>query len=49
MYHSDKLGSVMLRILGNGFEQFGDKGQYHIFIDTVLGLAECPARNFCVL
>ena len=26
LYHSDKLGSVMLRILGNGFEHFGNKG-----------------------
>ena len=29
----------MLRILGNGFQHFRDKGQYHIFIDTVLGLS----------
>ena len=35
--------------LSYSFEHFGNKGQYHIFIDTVLGLAECPARNFCVL
>ena len=32
-----------------GFEHFRDKGQYHIFIDTVLGLAERSARNFGVL
>ena len=31
------------------FEHFRDKGQYHIFIDTVLGLAERSARNFGVL
>ena len=49
LYHSDKLGSVILCILGNGFEHFGNKGQYHIFIDTVLGLAERSARNFDVL
>ena len=49
LYYSDKLGSVMLCILGNGFEHFGDKGQYHIFIDTVLGLAERSARDFGVL
>ena len=31
LHHSDKFGSVMLRILGNGFQHFRDKGQYHIF------------------
>ena len=31
------------------FEHFRDKGQYHIFIDTVLGLAERSTRNFGVL
>ena len=39
--HTDKLGSVMLGILCNGFQHFRDKGQYHIVIDTVLGLARC--------
>ena len=39
----------MLRILGNGFEHFGNKGQYHIFIDTVLGLAELSNWDFAVL
>ena len=48
LHHTDKLGSVMLRILGNGFEHFRDKGQYHIFIDTVLCLAERTARNLRV-
>ena len=46
---TDKLGSVMIGILCNGFQHFRDKGQYHIFIDTVLGLAERSARNFGVL
>ena len=31
------------------FEHFGNKGQYHIFIDTMLGLTERSARNFGVL
>ena len=39
----------MLGILGNGFEHIGDKGQYHIFIDAVLCLAERSARDFGVL
>ena len=39
----------MLCILGYGSEHIGDKGQYHIFIDTVLGLAERSTRNFGVL
>ena len=49
LHHTDKLGSVMLRILGNGFQHFRDKGQYHIFIDTVLCLAERSDRDFGVL
>ena len=48
LHHSDKLGAVELCILGNGFEHIGDKGQYHIFIDTVLCLAERTARNLRV-
>ena len=48
-HHTDKLGSVMLGIFCNGFQHFRDKGQYHIFVDTVLGLAERSARNFGVL
>ena len=36
-------------LLGYGSEHIGDKGQYHIFIDTVLCLAERSARDFCVL
>ena len=39
----------MLGILGNGFECFGNKGQYHIFIDTVLCGAELSNRNLAVL
>ena len=39
----------MLGILGNGFQHFRDKGQYHIFIDTVLGLAELSNWDFAVL
>ena len=34
---------------GYGSEHIGDKGQYHIFIDTVLCLAERSTRDFCVL
>ena len=49
LYHSDKLGSVMLCIFGNGFEHFGNKGQYHIFIDTVLCRAELSNWDFAVL
>ena len=49
LHHTDKLGSVMLRILGNGFEHFRDKGQYHIFIDTVLCRAELSNWDFAVL
>ena len=39
----------MLRILGNGFQHFRDKGQYHIFIDTVLCRAELSNWDFAVL
>ena len=39
----------MLRILGNSFEHFGNKGQYHIFIDTVLCRAELSNWDFAVL
>ena len=40
---------VMLGILGNSFEHFGNKGQYHIFIDTVLCRAELSNWDFAVL
>ena len=49
LHHTDKLGSVMLRILGNSFEHFGNKGQNHIFIDTVLCRAELSNWDFAVL
>ena len=49
LHHTDKLGSVMLGILGNSFEHFGNKGQYHIFIDTVLCRAELSNWDFAVL
>ena len=39
----------MLGILGNSFEHFGNKGQYHIFIDTVLCRAELSNWEFAVL
>ena len=39
----------MLGILGNSFEHFGNKGQYHIFIDTVLCRAELSNWDFAVL
>ena len=39
----------MLRILGNSFEHFGNKGQYQIFIDTVLCRAELSNWDFAVL
>ena len=39
----------MLCIFGNGFEHFGNKGQYHIFIDTVLCRAELSNWDFAVL
>ena len=49
LYHPDKLGSVMLGIFGNGFEHIRDKGEYHIFVYTVLCGAELSNRNFAVL
>ena len=39
----------MLGIFGNSFEHFGNKGQYHIFIDTVLCRAELSNWDFAVL
>ena len=47
--YQDKLDSVMLGILGNSFEHFGNKGQNHIFIDTVLCRAELSNWDFAVL
>ncbi|MFR0568820.1 hypothetical protein ACLUXI_02080 [Bifidobacterium apri] len=49
LYHSDKFGTVMFCIFVNGFEHFGDKRKYHIFIDTVLCLAERSDQDFGVL
>ena len=49
LHHTNKLGSVMFGVLGNGFEHIGDKRQYHFFIDTVLCGAELPDRDFAVL
>ena len=45
LHHTDKLGSVVLGILGNRFQHIRYKGQYHIFIDTVLGRTELADRN----
>ena len=39
----------MLGIFGNGFEHIRNKGEYHIFIDTVLCGAELSNRDFAVL
>jgi len=39
----------MLGIFGNGFEHIRDKGEYHIFIDTVLCGAELSNWDFAVL
>ena len=48
-YHADKFLTIKLCIFGNRLQHFGDEGQYHALIDTVLRFAKRSARNLAVL